>query len=589
MSAEAKIPPTLFTGEPSQHLKCPVCQKLYQDPVINITCGHTFCRKCVKTISQCPIDGNQCVPTQLVVNRLVVGQLDDLQIYCQYGVIEENGNLVPDPSGCQQKLHVGSRRSHEDHCEFAPIPCPNLNSTCGKFRKSELDEHLKVCVFTSCRHQIKGCEFQGSHEETKCHEGTCGYRGLQRTSEQFAERTQVLEAANRGLTDQMSSLIKRVGELETSNSNLHLELTKVTGSFKELQQKYDILTATVDQLVAQRNSHRKSPRQLAEWKTPTSRGTHRDSSSTCRPYPSGGAVEVRYEKWAMPFQFKCIGTLRGHQGVVWSMCTKNKKLFSAGGDSVIKVWDLETLSRGCIKTIQGHTGEIHAITVEGDVLFTGGADNTIQLWSVQDFTNLNCIKNAHDNTISSMVIVGGNLFSSSFSLIKVWDAKTLKLKHTMSGLHHWVRTLALNPERDKLYSGSHNTVDIWDVNEPFSLKGKVDHQFGSVYSLAITTKYIIAGTIKHGIQVFDVKSYQYIQELRMHIDTIHCLVTPPSGRFLFSASGDKCIQIWNLENMLPTQSLQRHDGSVNTLLLYGDFLFSGSEDKEIKVFVYDQI
>ena len=35
--------------------------------------------------------------------------------------------------------------------------------------------------------------------------------------------------------------------------------------------------------------------------------------------------------------------------------------------------------------------------------------------------------------------------------------------------------------------------------------------------------------------------------------------------------------------MLPIQSLQRHDGSVNTLLLYGDFLFSGSEDKEIKV------
>ena len=51
--------------------------------------------------------------------------------------------------------------------------------------------------------------------------------------------------------------------------------------------------------------------------------------------------------------------------------------------------------------------------------------------------------------------------------------------------------------QDKLYSGSHNTIDItidiWDVNEPFSLKGKVDHQYGSVYSLAITAKYIIAG------------------------------------------------------------------------------------------------
>lgn len=46
-----------------------------------------------------------------------------------------------------------------------------------------------------------------------------------------------------------------------------------------------------------------------------------------------------------------------------------------------------------------------------------------------------------------------------------------------------------------MYSGSHNTIDIWSVTEPFGLKGKVDHQFGSVYSLAITSKYIIAGEV----------------------------------------------------------------------------------------------
>ena len=49
---------------------------------------------------------------------------------------------------------------------------------------------------------------------------------------------------------------------------------------------------------------------------------------------------------------------RGHQGVVWCMSTKNKKLYTAGSDCMIKVWDLENLSRGCIKTIQGHTGEV---------------------------------------------------------------------------------------------------------------------------------------------------------------------------------------------------------------------------------------
>ena len=64
-----EVPLTLFTSEPSQHLKCPVCQKLYRDPVINISCGHTFCQLCANATSHCPIDGNQCEPTQLVVNK----------------------------------------------------------------------------------------------------------------------------------------------------------------------------------------------------------------------------------------------------------------------------------------------------------------------------------------------------------------------------------------------------------------------------------------------------------------------------------------------------------------------------------------
>lgn len=378
-------PLTLFTSEPSQHLKCPVCQKLYRDPVINIGCGHTFCQKCANSTSHCPIDGNQCVPTQLVVNRLVVGQIEDLQIYCRYGVMEENGQLVPDPSGCQQKIHLGARKSHEDRCEFVPIPCPNLNNTCGKFRKSELDEHLKVCVFKPCRHQDKGCEFQGSYEATQIHEGTCGYRGLQKSSDLHTERTQVLEAANRTLTDQVGSLSKRVVDLESSNSSLLLEVTKITGSFKELQQKYDNLASTVDQLVAIRNRRSMSSSNLAS--------DGRPRSSSFRKSLSGSPPSTaRYEKWAMPFQFKCIGTLRGHQGVVWCMSTKNKKLYTAGADCMIKVWDLENLSRGCIKTIQGHTGEIQAMTIGGDVLYTGGSDNTLQMWSIQDFSNMNCLK-----------------------------------------------------------------------------------------------------------------------------------------------------------------------------------------------------
>jgi hypothetical protein len=41
--------------------------------------------------------------------------------------------------------------------------------------------------------------------------------------------------------------------------------------------------------------------------------------------------------------------------------------------------------------------------------------------------------------------------------------------------------------------------------------------------------------------------------------------------------------------MLPIQALQRHDGSVNTVIVVGDFMLSGSEDKEIKVWLCSYI
>ena len=42
-------------------------------------------------------------------------------------------------------------------------------------------------------------------------------------------------------------------------------------------------------------------------------------------------------------------------------------------------------------------------------------------------------------------------------------------------------------------------------------------------------------------------------------------------------------QVWNLENMLPILALQRHEKPIQSLALCQDFVFSGSEDMEIKV------
>ena len=47
-----------------------------------------------------------------------------------------------------------------------------------------------------------------------------------------------------------------------------------------------------------------------------------------------------------------------------------------------------------------------------------------------------------------------------------------------------------------------------------------------------------------------------------------------------------CRQVWDLENMLPILTLQRHEKAVHTLAVWQDSVFTGSEDMEIKVLNY---
>ena len=46
-------------------------------------------------------------------------------------------------------------------------------------------------------------------------------------------------------------------------------------------------------------------------------------------------------------------------------------------------------------------------------------------------------------------------------------------------------------------------------------------------------------------------------------------------------------KVWSLEKMLPIQTLHRHSDSVNTMVVNGDLVLSGSDDTEIKVRLLD--
>ncbi|XP_013083890.1 E3 ubiquitin-protein ligase TRAF7-like isoform X1 [Biomphalaria glabrata] len=584
MSSDTKdILPTKFVVPPSSHLRCPICGGLYHDPVINIKCGHTFCKNCAFITTYCPLDKSHCDTSQLVVNRLVVGQIEDLQIYCCHGLKKkEDGDFELVPGSCAEILNYCKRVEHESACPYALVPCPN-SKLCSHVPRKDLESHLSNCVNLSCPYFKQGCTFQSNKVNMVDHSKQCAFKESGKPNNHLAQKIQELELMVLNVQSENAMLASKVVALEEEKNHMASQLEKNWNFIQTLHKKLETLSLKIDQL--------KEP---STPKRPTSGvldGVSSPLISSINPLTSTRASNSgKYlEKWEMPFQFKCIGTLRGHKDVVWALTTRKGKLYSGGADGIIKIWSLEQLAVGCITNINAHRGIICTLTSWANTVISAGADMSIKFWDVDTYELKSVIENAQDNTICSLLICEGFLFSSSFSDIKVWDLKTLAHKVTIEGAKHWVRALALSENKDKLYSGSHNAINVWETSENFQQLATIEREFGSVYSLVVSKDYIIAGTsgtYNQNIHIFNIDTHEFVLNLCGHLGTVTTLVISPSGRFLFSASHDSNIQMWGLEKLLPIQTLSRHQGSVNALTLHGDFLLSGSEDHEIKVFRY---
>lgn len=155
--------PTKFVNEPSGSLYCPICRKLFENPSISITCGHTFCRSCVsgqlkRSSMVCPLDSAQVDMNNLVPNKAVQGQVEDVLIYCRHGLAGdhlEGEDWMLEETGCKEHIKLGQRDDHEQNCPKEWISCPNSRE-CIKFRREDLTNHMKDCSFHSCPNESQG-------------------------------------------------------------------------------------------------------------------------------------------------------------------------------------------------------------------------------------------------------------------------------------------------------------------------------------------------------------------------------------------------------------------------------------------------
>ncbi|XP_066522996.1 kinesin-like protein KIF21A isoform X3 [Hoplias malabaricus] len=247
---------------------------------------------------------------------------------------------------------------------------------------------------------------------------------------------------------------------------------------------------------------------------------------------------------------------------------------------VINPVPMSKSSRGgtlqCVHVAEGHNKAVLCVDSTDDLLFTGSKDRTCKVWNLvtgQEIMSLG----GHPNNVVSVRYSSSLVFTVSTSHIKVWDirdsakcirtlassgqvstgdacAATTNRTVTIPTGENQINQIALNPTGTVLYAAAGNSVRMWDLRR-FVSTGKLTGHLGPVMCLTVDHSgngqdLVITGSKDHYIKMFDVTegalgsigpTHNFEPP---HYDGIESLVV--QGDCLFSGSRDNGIKKWDL-------------------------------------------
>ncbi|XP_046745903.1 WD repeat-containing protein 48 [Diprion similis] len=232
------------------------------------------------------------------------------------------------------------------------------------------------------------------------------------------------------------------------------------------------------------------------------------------------------------------------------------RLYSAGRDSIIRIWNCKNLKEPYIQSMEHHTDWVN------DIVSCCGGKNLIS--------------------------------ASSDTTVKVWNAHKGFCMSTLRTHKDYVKALAYAKDREQVASaGLDRAIFLWDVNTltaltasnntvtTSSLTGNKD----SIYSLAMNPSgtVIVSGSTEKVLRVWDPRSCAKLMKLRGHADNIKALVLNKDGTQCLSASSDGTIKLWSLGQQWCIQTFRVHTEGVWALLATDTFshVISGGRDRKV--------
>jgi len=281
--------------------------------------------------------------------------------------------------------------------------------------------------------------------------------------------------------------------------------------------------------------------------------------------------------------YRCVATLRGHGGCVFSLAMEGNLLYSGSSGNNIRVWRNPELNGHCQF---GHgDGAVKCILLSGDRIYSAHQDHRIRVWKRAE----------------NMLPASGHKLMATMPTLKDYAMNALLPNKYVQVRRHrkalWIEHVdtisALSVDRNGfLYSASWDrTVKIWRPSDLRCVESFRAHD-DAINALVVSPDgFVYTGSADSRIKIWAKASgerkHSLVATLERHKSAINALALSPNGSILYSGACDRSIIVWeragSARHMTVSGALRGHKSAILCLASVAEFLCSGSADNTIRV------
>ncbi|KAI3656735.1 hypothetical protein MP638_007384, partial [Amoeboaphelidium occidentale] len=174
------------------------------------------------------------------------------------------------------------------------------------------------------------------------------------------------------------------------------------------------------------------------------------------------------------------------------------------------------------------------------------------------------------------------LYSGGYSgSIFKWNIESGEIITKFSNVHA-IAVGSFATQDNFIYSAaSENLIVKWNITsgEPFYIYKTRNKK---IVTIVNWKTFLLVGKDEAEIELWATSISTLDSEARFvaHSQDITCLIV--FGDFLYSGSSDNSIKQWNLVNLMPLQKFLGHSAPVRAIAADGNFLYSGGDDIDIR-------